>query len=198
MPTNGHNWCPEPTGGTHQSAILPELLWHWPRVSVLRGPSPGFWPDCSFVDPNYIELLSYGLLHRDHGQYLRGWSDSLSHLPPRAPAIKPMDMLPPLTMKNLLATAGVSRGRKPQTPPQMPATPGLRQTRPRTPQQQAPTPKGWEATQATPYQQQVFPPKRPAPKPRATPSASQDHGDPAREAEGARGRSSSRGPRGRQ
>ena len=31
---------------------------------------------------------------------------------------------------------------------------------------------------------------RPAPKPSATPSASQDHGDPAREVEGARGRSS--------
>ena len=52
--------------------------------------------------------------------------------------------------------------------------------------------------QATPYQQQVFPPKHPAPKPSTTPSASQDHGDPAREAEGARGRSSSRGPQNRQ
>ena len=40
-----------------------------------------------------------------------------SHLPPRAPAIEPMDMLPPLTMDNLLATAGVSWGRKPQTLP---------------------------------------------------------------------------------
>ena len=40
-----------------------------------------------------------------------------SHLPPRAPTIEPMDTLPPLTMENLLGTAGVSRGRKPQTPP---------------------------------------------------------------------------------
>ena len=70
--------------------------------------------------------------------------------------------------------------------------------RPQTPQQQAPTPGGWEAMQATPYQQQVFPPKRPAHKPSTTPSASQDHGDPAGEAEGTRGRSSSRGPWGRQ
>ena len=46
-----------------------------------------------------------------------------SHLPPRAPAIEPMDTLPPLTMENLLATAGVSWDRKPQTPPRMPATP---------------------------------------------------------------------------
>ena len=76
MPTNGHNWCPELTRGTRQSAILPELLWHRPRVSVLCGPSPGFWPDGSLVDPTYIELLSYGLLHQDHGQYLHGWSDS--------------------------------------------------------------------------------------------------------------------------
>ena len=119
-----------------------------------------------------------------------------SHLPPRASAIKPMDTLPPPTMENLLATAGIGWGHKPQTLPQMPAALGLQQMRPRTPQQQVPTPRGWEAMQATPYQQQVFPPKCPAPKLSATPSASQDHGDPARKAEGARGRSSSRGPRG--
>ena len=111
-----------------------------------------------------------------------------SHLPPRAPAIEPMDTLPPPTTENLLATAGVSWGRKPQTPPRMPAAPGLCQMRPRMPQQQAPTPGGREVTQATPYLQQVFPPKCPAPKLSTTPSASQD---PDREAEGARGRSSS-------
>ena len=121
-----------------------------------------------------------------------------SHLPPRAPAIEPMDTLLPPTMKNLLATAGVSWGHKPQTPPQMPAAPGLHQMRPRTPQQQAPTPGGQEVMQATPYRQQVFPPKRPAPKPSATPSASQDHRDPAGEAEGTRGRSLSQGPWGGQ
>ena len=121
-----------------------------------------------------------------------------SHLPPRAPAIKPMDTLPPPTMENLLATASIGRGRKPQTSPQMPAALGHRQMRPQMPQQQVPTPGGREVTQATPYRQQVFPPKCPAPKPSATPSASQDHGDPAGEAEGARDRSSSRGPRGRQ
>ena len=121
-----------------------------------------------------------------------------SHLPLRVPAIEPMDTLPPPTMENLLATAGVGRGRKPQTLPRMPAALGLQQMRPRMPQQQAPTPGGREVMQATPYRQQVFPPKRPAPKPSATPSASQDHGDPAREAEGARGRSSSRGPWGGQ
>ena len=117
-----------------------------------------------------------------------------SHLPPRGPAIELMDTLPPLTMENLLATAGISWGRKPQTPPCIPTAPGLRQMRPKMPQQQAPTPGRQEAMQATPYRQQVFPPKHPAPKPSATPSASQDHGDPAGEAEGARGRSSSRGP----
>ena len=122
----------------------------------------------------------------------------LSHLLPGMPAIEPMDMLPAPTTENLLATAGVGWGRKPRTPPRMPAAPGLRQTRPRTPQQQAPTPGGQEVMQATPYRQQVFPPKRPAPKPSATPSASQDHGDLAGEAEGARGRSLSRGPQNRQ
>ena len=80
----------------------------------------------------------------------------------------------------------------------MPAAPGLRQTRPTMPQQQAPTPGGQEAMQAMPYRQQVFPPQRTAPKPSATPSASQDHRDPVGEEEGARGRSSSRGPQNRQ
>ena len=48
--------------------------------------------------------------------------------------------------------------------------------------------------QATPYRQQVFPPKCPAPKSSTTPSTSRDQGDPAEEAGGTRGRSSSRGP----
>ena len=101
-----------------------------------------------------------------------------SHLPPRDPTVELMDTLLPLTTENLLATAGVGQGHKTQTPPCIPTAPGLRQMRPKTPQQQAPTPGRQEATQATPYRQQVFPPKRPAPKPSATPSASQDHGDP--------------------
>ena len=117
-----------------------------------------------------------------------------SHLPPRDPAVKLMDTLPPLTTENLLATAGVSWGRKPQTPPHIPTAPGLHQMRPKMPQQQAPTPGRQEATQATPYRQQVFPPKHPAPKPSTTPSASLDQGGPAGEAGGTRGRSSSRGP----
>ena len=48
-----------------------------------------------------------------------------SHLPPKGPTIELMDTLLPLTMENLLATAGVSRGRKPQTPPRIPTAPGL-------------------------------------------------------------------------
>ena len=113
-----------------------------------------------------------------------------SHLPTGMPTLEAMDMLPAPTMENLLATAGVGRGCRPWTPLQMPAAPGLCQMRP---QQQAPTPGGQEAMQATPYQQQVFPPKRPVPEPSTTPSASQDHGDPAGEAKGTRGRSLSRG-----
>ena len=122
----------------------------------------------------------------------------LTHLPPRAPAIETMDTLPAPTTENLLATAGVGQGHEPWVPPPAPAAPGLRQTRPKTPQQQVPTPGRQEAMQAMPYRQQVFPPKRPAPKLSATPSASQDHRDPAGEAGGARGRSSSRGPQDRQ
>ena len=117
-----------------------------------------------------------------------------SHLLPRDPAVKLMDTLPPLTTKNLLATAGISRGHKPQTPLRIPTAPGLHQMRPKMPQQQVPTPGRQEVTQATPYRQQVFPPKCPAPKPSAIPSASQDQGGPAGEAGGARGSSSSWGP----
>ena len=121
-----------------------------------------------------------------------------SHLPPRDTAVELMDTLPPLTMENLLAPAGVGRGHKPQTLQRIPTAPGLCQMRPKMPQQQAPTPERQEATQATPYRQQVFPPKRPAPKLSTTPSASQDQGGPTGEAGGARGRSSSRGPQERQ
>ena len=65
-----------------------------------------------------------------------------SHLPPGMPAIEPMDTLLAPTTENLLATAGVSQGHKPRTPPRMPAAPGLRKMRPWMPQQQAPTPGG--------------------------------------------------------
>ena len=122
----------------------------------------------------------------------------LSYLSPGMPALEAMDMLPAPTMENLLATVHVGWGCKPRTQPQMPAAPGLCQMRPRTPQQQAPTPGGQEATQVAPYQQQVFPPQHAAPKLSATPSASQDHEEPAGEEEGTRGRSSSRGPQDRQ
>ena len=121
-----------------------------------------------------------------------------SYLPPGMPALEAMDTLPAPTMENLLATAGVSWGRKPRTQLRMPTAPGLCQMRPKTPQQQAPTPGGQEGTQVTPYQQQVFPPQCAAPKPSTTPSASQDHKEPAKEEEGARGRSSSQGPQDRQ
>ena len=121
-----------------------------------------------------------------------------SHLPPKGPTIELMDTLLPPTTENLLATVGVSRRRKPQTPPHMPTAPGLHQMRPKAPPQQAPTPGWQEMMPATPYRQQVFPPKSPAPKLSATPSTSQDQGDPAGGAGGARGRSSSRGPQGGQ
>ena len=122
----------------------------------------------------------------------------LSYLPPGMPALEAMDTLPAPTTENLLATAGVSRGCRTQTQPQIPAAPGLCQTRPITPQQQAPTPGRQEATQAMPYRQQVYPPRCTAPKLSATPSASQGREELAKEDEGARGRSSSQGPQDRQ
>ena len=90
-----------------------------------------------------------------------------SHRPPGMPVLEPMDTLPAPTMENLLATAGISQGHKPQTLLQAHTAPGLRQTRPKMPQQQVPTPRGQEAMQAMPYRQQVFPPQCPAPPHRA-------------------------------
>ena len=81
-----------------------------------------------------------------------------SYPPPGMPPLEAMDMLPASTTENLLATAGVGRGSRTWTQPQIPTAPALHQTRPRTPQQQAPTPGRQEATQATPYRQQVYPP----------------------------------------
>ena len=118
-----------------------------------------------------------------------------SRLLPQDRVAEPMDTLPPLTMENLLATAGVGRGHKPQTPPCMPTAPGLHQMRPQMPPQQVPNPGGQEAMPATPYQQQVFPPRCPAPKSSATPSTSRDEEGLAQEAGGTRGRSPSWGPR---
>ena len=114
------------------------------------------------------------------------------------PPLEAMDTLPAPTTENLLATAGVGRGGRAQTQPQIPTAPGLRQTRPRMPQQQVPTPGRPEATQAMPYRQQVYPPRHAAPKPSTTPSASQGREELAREDEGARGRSSSQGPQDQQ
>ena len=81
-------------------------------------------------------------------------------------------MLSAPTTENLLATAGVGRGARPQSQPGTPTTPGIHQMRPRMPQQQVPTPGRQEATQATPYRQQVYSPQRATPKPSTTPSTS--------------------------
>ena len=119
-----------------------------------------------------------------------------SHPPPGLPPPEAMDMLPAPTTENLLATAGVGRGTRPQSQPGTPTAPGIHQTRPRVPQQQAATPGRHEATQAT-YWQQVYPPQHTTgvghatPKLSTTPSTSQGHEELAREDEDARGRSSS-------
>ena len=194
MPINGHHRYPEPTGGTCQSAILPELLWYQPGCQCSVVPRQASGSMAALWTPPTLSYSAMVSSTETTASTSMAGVTPPSHLLPRESAIELMDMLPPLTTENLLATAGVGWGRKPQTPPCIPTAPGPHQTRPKMPQQQAPTPGRQEVTQATPYRQQVFPPKCPAPKPSATPSASQDHGDPAGEAEGARGRSSSRGP----
>ena len=206
-------WPPEAAVSCPQSDIIGVLDWlegitrvrycrhcfgvgHRCQCSAVLRQAPG--PMAALWMPPTVSYATMASSTETTASTSATWVTPPSHLPPRAPAIQPMDTLLPPTTENLLATAGVGRGHKPQTLPQMPAAPGLCQMRPQMPQQQAPTPTGWEATQATPYQQQVFQPKCPALKPSTTTSASQDHRDPAREAEGAGGRSSSRGPLGRQ
>ena len=191
MSTNGHNWCPEPTGGTHQSAILPELLWHRPGCQCSAVPCQAPGPTAALWTPPSLSYSAMVSSTETTASTSAAGVTPPSHWLPGMPTLEDMDTLPAPTTENLLATAGVSRGHKPRVPPPAPAAPGLRQTRPKAPQQQAPTPRRQEVTQATPYRQQVFPPERPAPKPSATPSASQEHGDPAGEAGGTRGRSSS-------
>ena len=122
-------------------------------------------------------------------------------LPPVDQAL--MDTLLAPTSENLLATAGVGRGGRELRQPQTPTAPGLRQVQPMAPQQQMPTPGRHEADQATPYRQQVYPPQHTTGVRMATtkastaPSTSQGHDEMARGSEDTRGRSSSRGPQGR-
>ena len=206
-------WPPEAAVSCPQSDIIGVLDWleeltrvqycrhcfgvsQWCQCSAVPRQAPG--PMAALWTPPPVSYAAMVSSTETTASTSAAGVTPLSHLPPGMPAIEPMDTLPAPTMENLLATAGVGQGRKPRTLPQMPAAPGLRQTRPWAPQQKAPTPGGQEATQAMPYQQQVFPPKCPASKPSATPSASQDHGDLAGEVEGVRGRSSSRGPQNRQ
>ena len=151
MSPSGHDWCPESIGGTCQGAILPELLWCRPGCQCstaprqVSGPMAALWA---------LPTLSYSAMvssTETTASTSTAGVTPLSRLSPPDPAVKLMDTLPPPTMENLLATAGVCRGCKPQTPPRMPTAPGLRQTRPKMPQQQAPTPGRQEAMQATPY-----------------------------------------------
>ena len=119
-------------------------------------------------------------------------------LPPVDPA--PMDTLLAPTSENLLVAAGVGRGlRQPWTP----TAPGLHQVRPTAPQQRMAAPGRHEAGKVTPYQQQVYLPRHTTGVRTATtkastvPSTSQGRNEMDRGGEDARGRSSSRGPQGR-
>ena len=116
-------------------------------------------------------------------------SSSVSGVPPQRrlppglplPHQTPMGMLPALTMENLLATAGVGRGKRPPaTGPRTPTVPGPQQALLSSTQQWMPAQGRQEVGQATPYRQQVHPPQHSSgvstatPKTDATPSTSQD------------------------
>ena len=122
-------------------------------------------------------------------------------LPP--PQQIPMDMLPAPTTENLLAAAGVGRGKQsPATGPRTPTAPGPRLELPTSTHPWMPAPGRQEVDQATPYKQQVHPPRYSSgvqtttPKTGTTPSTSQGEDETTRGEEGGRGRSSARRPRG--
>ena len=198
MPINRCNRCPEPTGGTHQSAYCRSCFGIGPGCQCSAVPHQASGPMAALWIPPSVSYSAMVSSTKTTASTSAAGVTPLSHRPPGVPALEAMDTLPAPTAENLLATAGVGWGCKPWVPLPAPAAPGLCQTRPKTPQQQAPTPGRQEMMQATPYRQQVFPPKCPAPKLSTTPSTSQDHGDPAPEAGGTRGSSSSRGPQDRQ
>ena len=122
------------------------------------------------------------------------------HLTSGKPPLEPLDTSAPLTMEQLLLTAGVGRGARGQTPLWTPTTPGPHQPRQGMPHPQVPTPRRQGATTQTPYWQQVFPPPTPAPRQSATPSASQSQCRErlASKETGTRGRSLSWGHRDQQ
>ena len=133
-----------------------------------------------------------------------GWVPPLRYPPPGLPPLElaPMDTLLAPTSENLLATAGVGRGGRGLRQPRTPTAPGLHQTRPTAPPQQMPIPGRQEASQVTPYRQRVYPPRHTTgvrmttTKASTAPRTSQGRDETARGSEGARGRSSSRGPQG--
>ena len=104
----------------HQAPGLTSALWVPPTVSYMAMVAS---------TETMASTSAAGVTHR-------------SYPPPGMPQIEAMDMLPAPTTENLLATAGVSRGRGTRTPPQTPPDPGICQMRPRMPQQQASTPEG--------------------------------------------------------
>ena len=117
------------------------------------------------------------------------------------PQLEAMETSPPLSMANLLLTAGVGRGAGGWTPPRAPTTPGPHQSRLRAPPPQMPTLGGGQGAAAlTSYEQQVTPPSTPAPGQSTAPrtSRSQSRKRLAGKETRPRGRSASRGPHGRQ
>ena len=133
MPTNGHYWCPEPTRGTCQSAILRSCFGVSPGCQCSAVPHQASGPTAALWTPPTSSYSAMVSSTETTASTSAAGVTPLSHLPPRGPATEPMDTLPPPTTKNLLATAGVGRGRKPRVLPPAPTAPGLRQMRPKMP-----------------------------------------------------------------
>ena len=195
-PTMSYATMASPTETTASSSVG--------EVPPLRYPPPGLPP----VDPATMSYATMASLPEAMASSSVGGVPPLRYPPVGLPPSNqtPMDMLLAPTTENLLTTAGVGRGgsgwRSPVTGPRTPTAPGPQQVPPLATQQWMPTPGRHEVGQATPYRRQVYLPRHSTGARTATtkantaPSTSQGHDEMARGDKGARGRSSSQGPRG--
>ena len=195
-PTMSYSTMASPTETTASSSVG--------GVPTLKYPPPGL----PSLDPAMMSYSAMASLSEAVASSSAGGVPPLKYPPPGPPPRNqvPMDTIPAPSTKNLLATVGVGRGgrgkRSPVTGPRIPTTLGPRQAPPSAAQQWMPAPGRQEVGQATPYWQQVYLPRHftgvwmATTNANTAPSTSQGHNEMARGDKGARGRSSSRGPRG--
>ena len=199
-------WC---SNVPHQSPSSGSTLWTPPTMSYLtmasstetmasssvggvppqRHPPVGLSP----VDPAVMSYATMASIFEAAASSPAGGVPPQRHPPPGLPPPQqiPIGTLPAPSTENLLAAAGVGRGkRSPATGPRTPTAPGPQQALPTSTPLWMPTPGRQEAGPVTPYRQQVHPSqyssgvRMTTPKTGTTPSTSQGQDETARGEEG--------------